>query len=427
VEPRKQLLLSLFAEASWLFSPPTFSLTMNSQDIQEIIALSLLRAAALLSLLCAAGTAAETWADHRHDRGTVVSRSQFALQLPTMAFDICYLVGQNAGRACAVQGFVIQLSVLSYLPLDMWITTTYILIICYSWNEQRLRKIEGLMHGVLWPFALIFTVIPLVYDMYNPSWEVCWIEASPPNCMDDPDIDCKRGHDAFLVYYMVYIASLVSLAYAIFAMVAIYIHVLKIEGQQQQYAFEEQASFSNLSLEQQQQRQAPAPPRRSQQQQRRRRSSRFWPPQARTRATGIQGMCYAGSTAAAGLPLVCASIHRLLTHSRSLWFEAFGNIMLLLLGVSNMLVNFRTRPYLQTRYGRWLGRMVNACRPSSCLWPSTLKPRSSSVCTVQRRQFDSAQLSLPPEVLKEIEEEDEKEEPEEESEGRIEMEVREAR
>jgi len=162
--------------------------------------------AALVSFLACCGTAVETWGDHRKGCRSVVSRTQFVLQFPLFGYYIAYMVGSNASpqgsplwgawgtvATCEEQGALVQVAVLSFVPLDMFISAVMILIFRYNWTEIKLRRVEKWVHIVMWPFVVAGTVIPGVLKLHNTSWERCWLDEVPSGCHEQETAECSTS------------------------------------------------------------------------------------------------------------------------------------------------------------------------------------------------------------------------------------------
>jgi len=361
--------ITFFSRAFTILPNRLLILMKQAYTAAEKAALILPRVASLISLLACIGTACETWVDHRHQRGSVVSRTQLVLQLPLLCYCAAYAVGSIAAPSgvwgahgtvttCEVQGFMIQFAVTAYVPLDMLISTVFILIIRYNWNEKQLRGLEKWFHILVWPLVMACTVIPLMMDMYNSSWETCWLDVAPTGCDEDENIECERGEYAWVFHILAYVLSLSSLFYSIYAMLFIYLFVKRVEDRSRQYDFSSSEEGEPAA-------------------------------RARSRAVGIQGILYAGVTALGGLPLVFSAIFTLVMGHQSLFLNTFGNIMFTLIGLFNMLVNFRSRTTQHTSYGRFLHSVYSKANEDTQLKSSATSRTMKSEQVKDVNQFST--------------------------------------
>jgi len=162
----------------------------------------------------------------------------------------------------------------------------------------------------------------------------------------------------------VYVISLTSLAFSIYAMVSIYLYVRSIEDRLSQYEFTDtQEAASRL----------------------------------RSRAVGIQGIFYADVTAVGGLPLVFAAIYTLIMGVPSLFLDTVGSVMFTLIDTFNMMVIFRIRTVMHTAYGRFIQRILTAM--GITLRGDDRQAKTSDVSSTEQgidlQQFASVELVRP--------------------------------
>jgi hypothetical protein len=83
-----------------------------------------------------------------------------------------WAVGNNT--TCRVQGFFTQLGVCSSF-YNASLSTYYWLVVVRGWREDKLRKIEWLLHGIPMAWALVSAIVGLVLDVYGNATLWCWV------------------------------------------------------------------------------------------------------------------------------------------------------------------------------------------------------------------------------------------------------------
>lgn len=105
----------------------------------------------------------------------------------------CYYANVGNATTCAIQGFVIQTFTVAVPIYNAMLCIYFLLFIRYNWSEERLRKVEPLMHGLALIYPLAFAIVCLQQDIFNPVTSFCWISGYPLGCVENADVDCLRG------------------------------------------------------------------------------------------------------------------------------------------------------------------------------------------------------------------------------------------
>lgn len=335
----------------------------------------LMKIAGGMTMLSAMGVAMETAYDHFSGHGTVLSRTQFFFQIPIFMFALVHFMGSwvapegtpgwnTSGNiaTCEALGYLKQFS-LTLLPIDMWISTLHILMVRYNWKEARLRKYEKFVHLIVWPVGLVAATLPLVVsqtevpvsvsvwivtvhtqnqlfllfqnDNLNVTYDLCGMMNSPYFC--DEEEGCLRGDQSRVRKAHIAISSfnIVAVTYAMFAMANIYLYVRHLENQNARY------SSSSLALGNSEITSAAS--------------------RAHSRAVATQGILYATATTVAYLPSALEMILFFAANYEEYWIYTLHRFFAPMLGTFNMMVFFRNRSTMHTRYGTILQKATSCC------------------------------------------------------------------
>jgi len=102
---------------------------------------------------------------------------------------------------CTIQGVALNTGVLSVSICTAFLCLYFVMCVKYSWREDRLRKLEIAMRVCLL-VAFVWGMIPIPFELYNPTEFFCWIQVYPINCDVDDEIDCIRGNHVTAVRWI---------------------------------------------------------------------------------------------------------------------------------------------------------------------------------------------------------------------------------
>lgn len=144
------------------------------------------------------------------------SFAQFFTTLPMPAdavvdggpsIDKCYFGNLGNATACELQGFLIHSFTIAVPIYNASLCIFYLLYVRHDWDEQRLRKIEPLMHGfALYP--MITAILIWNNGLFNPGVTFCWIARYPLGCSQDGEVECVRGESTFITRWLAVAAPL---------------------------------------------------------------------------------------------------------------------------------------------------------------------------------------------------------------------------
>jgi len=98
---------------------------------------------------------------------------------------------------CEIQGFMTVLGCGTYF-YALFLSIQYCLVVCFNTDEKLIStKIEPFMHVIAigWPLATAITGVYL--DLYNFAGSQCWIAPYPTGCVEDSEVPCTRGINAY--------------------------------------------------------------------------------------------------------------------------------------------------------------------------------------------------------------------------------------
>ena len=233
---------------------PDVATTTSSDDLihhASNVELILPRIAALISLLAVICVAVETWKDIRIARGKnnaqrstrasnalTISRIQFFFQIPLFCHAVGFVLGSTvqpegmdiwgavgSTASCDAQGLLLQFAFIANMGWDASLSTAFlIMVLCHN---CRLSRLEKYCHILIWPSALAASIYPVLQDMYNPIYSICWLASIPPACKGD---ECIRGEGAGVWGNITAILAIIHLCYSITVIICIYCSIRSIEN-----------------------------------------------------------------------------------------------------------------------------------------------------------------------------------------------------
>lgn len=139
--------------------------------------------------------------------------------------------------SCTLQGFFTQFGITSSI-YNASLSVYYLLVIKYGWREERIRKIEPLLHGIPLVWGVSTSVAGLFLTLFNNANLWCWIAPLPGNCVSDPDVECQRGAHADTYRWVLFYVPLWLMIVLVTAIVGlIFVHVRGIEKRTSHYRF----------------------------------------------------------------------------------------------------------------------------------------------------------------------------------------------
>jgi hypothetical protein len=99
-------------------------------------------------------------------------------------------IGNHA--SCQFKGFLVIVGSCGAVLYSLSLTLYFLLVIKYEMSEALVKqRFEPYFHAVPILFSLAIGIITYATHNINPSGPTCWIDSRPPNCRDDPDVDCE--------------------------------------------------------------------------------------------------------------------------------------------------------------------------------------------------------------------------------------------
>jgi hypothetical protein len=97
---------------------------------------------------------------------------------------------------CNIQGFAYLFGVIGLFNYNSMLSVYYGCAIGLQMDEKRIsRTVEPICHFIVLGIALLYSIPPLLTELYNPSPTEMWCVASPypTDCYRDEDMECIRG------------------------------------------------------------------------------------------------------------------------------------------------------------------------------------------------------------------------------------------
>lgn len=106
-------------------------------------------------------------------------------------------------QTCTTQGYFLQLAIMAPL-YNAALSLYYLLMIKYSWSEERLKRLRIPIHAIILTFGIGTSIAGLPLTLYNPANLWCWIAPLPFGCLESAAnggvTTCERGDNAATVY-----------------------------------------------------------------------------------------------------------------------------------------------------------------------------------------------------------------------------------
>ena len=119
----------------------------------------------------------------------ILSITHALSSLPMPAGTIWGAIGNDV--TCGMQGFFTTVGLCGTVLYSLSLTVYFLLVVKYDMSEARIKKcVEPFLHAI--PLLYSFGVSTYIYatNNYNAEGRICWIETKPPNCKNDPEVEC---------------------------------------------------------------------------------------------------------------------------------------------------------------------------------------------------------------------------------------------
>mmetsp|Transcript_26025 Transcript_26025/g.33160 ORF Transcript_26025/g.33160 Transcript_26025/m.33160 type:complete len:375 (-) Transcript_26025:73-1197(-) len=144
--------------------------------------------------------------------------------------------------SCSVQGFFVVFAGYGETCYQAAISLNILLLIVFGWKQETFsKKVEKPMHFLIIAFVLVFAIIPLVYETYNPWCGGCTIIPLWGKCSakDEGEFCIVRGNQKveLVLRLIAGAAILIVLIFCTVVMVWVYLHVRRQEMRNRRYNF----------------------------------------------------------------------------------------------------------------------------------------------------------------------------------------------
>jgi len=145
-------------------------------------------------------------------------------------------------QTCTAQGFILTFAFTYFLTAYAGLGALYYLMVRRGWSKNQLKSNKIRAAFLLPPViaALLMSVPPLFYQMYNPTLFQCSLNQYPNNCENIPDVPCTRGENALIVQRATLMYALVCNLVVIVFMVLLIFSVYSQEKKSDKYLFKGQ-------------------------------------------------------------------------------------------------------------------------------------------------------------------------------------------
>lgn len=114
------------------------------------------------------------------------------------------IYGSSGTQAtCTAAGFLGHGSALTSICYNFSLTLFFVLVVRFGWKDERIRSshVELFLHGIPMLIGWSTAIAGLPLKLYNPLGWTCWINTSPPGCIDNET--CLRGDNAGIYRYVI--------------------------------------------------------------------------------------------------------------------------------------------------------------------------------------------------------------------------------
>lgn len=158
------------------------------------------------------------------------------------------IVYGNVGtqQACTVQGFFIQLGIITPFYNAILALYYYLTIRC-EWKEKDFKcKVEYAGHFVSISWGLGTSIAGLVMELFNNSRVWCWIAPYPSGCGGEDGPECVRGINATQLRWVFYYGPLWVMIFLVaLFMSLVYAYVKGLDNKMDKYTSPYQNNASN--------------------------------------------------------------------------------------------------------------------------------------------------------------------------------------
>ena len=171
----------------------------------------------------------------------IIGTCMFLSTWPIPAGTVGVYGASGTTATCTTQGFFLQLAIMAPL-YNAALSLYYLLMIRYSWSEERLRKLRVPLHGAILVFGISTAVAGLPLTLYNNANLWCWQAPYPWGCLESSVNNgittCERGDNATTVYrWAFFYAPLwAAIVFATVAMTLVYVKVQRYERASDRYS-----------------------------------------------------------------------------------------------------------------------------------------------------------------------------------------------
>mmetsp|Transcript_24669 Transcript_24669/g.32708 ORF Transcript_24669/g.32708 Transcript_24669/m.32708 type:complete len:376 (-) Transcript_24669:60-1187(-) len=144
--------------------------------------------------------------------------------------------------SCSVQGFFVVFAGYGETCYQAAISLNILLLIVFGWKQETFsKKVEKPMHFIIIAFVLVFAIIPLVYETYNPECGICNTTVLWGKCStnDEGKLCIVRGNEQVVtvIRLIAFALILIVLIFCTVAMVWVYLYVRRQEMRNRRYIF----------------------------------------------------------------------------------------------------------------------------------------------------------------------------------------------
>jgi len=288
---------------------------LNAMDISALYLSSGFGLLSFLSSICVALEAAADWREKGKDT-KIVTRIQLVLQLPMGWVNLMFALtmfmsnyhpslyfGNDA--TCQMQGFLIFVGFQLVIIFDLFLSTTYMLMIKCQWQEEQFRKIEKWVHIVSWPIVVGLGIFVHRQRGIEPTASICWLK----HCETHDPICQQENQSIVLINAFVNISALFHVGFSVYIMATVY-----------NFTRQNSSALGNAVVR--------------------------------------RGFCYPGTIVVLQCPYLITVVIKSFYYSRSLEVLAASTVPLG--GFLNMLVFLLYRRNMKTAYGRLVRKVVDS-------------------------------------------------------------------
>ena len=131
----------------------------------------------------------------------IFSLSHLLSSLPMPAGTVWGAIGNDI--TCDMQGFFATFGLCCTVLYSLSLTVYFLLVVKFKMSEAKIKKrAEPFLHAVPIVYSLAVSIYACVTNNFNSAGTLCWIAPEPPNCENDPEVECLSSGNTYALRWV---------------------------------------------------------------------------------------------------------------------------------------------------------------------------------------------------------------------------------